>query len=135
MFETKAIMQTDLITVTSQTLISEAIQLLVDNDISGLPVVDDNMTLVGMITEKDILKSIPDLETLMLSDDEQDSPDKVEDFMTKDVVSFDQNEDLIAICECLTKSSFRRVPIVSEGKLVGIISRKDLIEYILEPIG
>ena len=128
-------MQTDVITVKSKSRISEAIQVLVDNNISGLPVVDDNMTLVGIITEKDILKAMPDLETLMLSDNEQDGSYKVEDFMTKDVVSFDKEEDLIAICECLTKSSFRRVPIVSEGKLVGIISRKDLIKYILEPIG
>lgn len=128
-------MQTDVITVKNQTSISEAIQVLVDNNISGLPVVDDDMTLVGIITEKDILKAMPDLETLMLSDNEQDNSYKVEDFMTKDVVSFDLKEDLIAICECLTKSSFRRVPIVSEGKLVGIISRKDLIKYILEPIG
>jgi len=51
------------------------------------------------------------------------------------VVSFEQQEDLIAICECLIMNHFRRVPIVAEGKLAGIISRKDIIKYILEPIG
>ena len=55
--------------------------------------------------------------------------------MTTSVTTFDEDEDLIAICECLVQKNFRRVPILSEGKLVGIISRKDLIRYILEPIG
>lgn len=136
MFETKAIMQTDVITVKSKTPIYEAVKVLVENNITGLPVVNDDMILVGIITEKDILKSLPDLETLMLSYDLQDSSTrKVEDFMTKNPISFDQEEDLIAICECLINNHFRRVPIVAEGKVVGIISRKNLIKYILEPIG
>ncbi len=54
--------------------------------------------------------------------------------MTKEVVSFEQNEDLIAICECLVENNFRRVPIVADGKLVGIISRRDIIRNILEPL-
>ena len=55
--------------------------------------------------------------------------------MTEDVVSFDVKDDLIEICECLIQNDFRRVPIVADGRLVGIISRKDIIKYILEPIG
>jgi CBS domain-containing protein len=82
--------------------------------------------LVGIITEKDILK--------LLSVFENDTA-TVEDFMTKEVVSIDQQEDLIAVCECLIKNHFRRIPIISKGKLTGIISRKDVIKYILEPIG
>jgi CBS domain-containing protein len=126
MFETKAIMTTDVITVKKQTTIGQAIEILVDNDITGLPVVNDDMTLAGIISEKDVLGLLSDLE---------DDSAKVEDFMTRDVVSFDQDEDLIAICECLVNSPFRRVPIAAEGKLVGVISRKDIIKYILEPIG
>ena len=126
MFETKAIMQTSVITVKTQTPIYEAIEVLVENDITGLPVVNDDMTLVGIISEKDVLNLLSDL---------KDNSAKVEDFMTKQVVAFDQDEDLIAICECLIKNHFRRVPILSEGKLVGIISRRDIIKYILEPIG
>jgi CBS domain-containing protein len=126
MFETKAIMTTDVITVKKQTTIGQAIETLVDNDITGLPVVNDDMTLAGIISEKDVLGLLSDLE---------DDSAKVEDFMTGDVVSFDQDEDLIAICECLVNSPFRRVPITAEEKLVGVISRKDIIKYILEPIG
>ncbi len=126
MFETKAIMTTEVIAVKRQTPIGRVIKILLENNITGLPVVNDDTALVGIISEKDILNLLSDL---------KDDSAKVEDFMTKDVVSFEQNEDLIAICGCLIKNNFRRVPIVAEGKLVGIISRKDIIKYILEPIG
>lgn len=126
MNEIKAIMTTDVITVGRNTSIYDAIEILLENDITGLPVVNDDMTLVGIITEKDILK--------LLSVLENDSA-VVEDFMTKEAVSFDQEENLIAICECLIRNHFRRIPITSQGKLTGIISRKDIIRYILDPIG
>ncbi len=125
MFETKSIMTTDVIAVNGHTPISRVIEILVDNNITGLPVVNDDGTLAGIISEKDVLSLIYDLE---------DDSAKVEDFMTKDVVSFEQNEDLIAICECLVNNNFRRVPIVADGKLVGVISRRDIIKYILEPL-
>ncbi len=125
MFETKTIMTTDIVAVKKQTPINRVIEILLKENITGLPVVNDDMTLVGIISEKDVLTLLSDL---------KDESARVEDFMTEDVVSFDQEEDLIAICECLTKNNFRRVPITSHGKLTGIISRKDLIKYILEPI-
>lgn len=126
MFETKSIMTTDVIAVKRQTPIYRSIEILLENNITGLPVVDDDMTLVGILSEKDVLSLLSDL---------KDDSAEVEDYMTKEVVSFEQDEDLIAICECLINNHFRRVPIVSKGKLVGIISRKDIIKYILEPIG
>ncbi|MBW8017861.1 MAG: CBS domain-containing protein [Planctomycetes bacterium] len=126
MYETKKIMTTDVICVNKNTGIYEAIECFVENDITGLPVVNDDMTLAGILTEKDVLSILAVLE---------DDSAIVEDFMSEDVVSFDKEEDFIAICECLTHNHFRRVPIVSEGKQVGIISRRDLIKYISEPIG
>ena len=119
-------MTTDIIAVKKHTPVNRVIEILLENDITGLPVVNDDMTLAGIISEKDVLTLLSDL---------KDESAKVEDFMTKDVVSFDQEEDLIAICECLTQNNFRRVPIVSQGKLAGIVSRRDIIKYILSPIG
>ncbi len=125
MFETKTIMTTDVIVVKRDTPLSVVVEILVDNNITGLPVVNDDWTLAGIISEKDVLS--------LVYASEDDSA-KVEDFMTKDVVSFEQNEDLIAICECLVNNNFRRVPILADGKLVGVISRRDIIKYILEPL-
>ena len=81
--------------------------------------------MVGIITEKDSLK--------LLSEDADESA-TVEEYMTRDVVSFDVEDGLIPVCEGLINNNFRRVPILSNGRLVGIISRKDVIQYILAPI-
>jgi CBS domain-containing protein len=123
MFKAKDIMKTDLITVNRHTPIHEAISILVENNITGLPVVDDDMSLAGIISEKDMLGLLYNIE---------DKPGNVEDFMTKQVMFFDQEDSLIDITESFIEENFRRVPIVTEGKLVGIISRKDIIAYILK---
>lgn len=122
-FIAKTIMTTDVISVKRQTEIYEAIRTLSEHNITGLPVVNDDMSIAGIITEKDVLNLLYDV---------KDKPSKVEDFMTKGVVSFNEDDSLIDITECLIKNSFRRVPIITDGKLVGIISRKDIIGYILK---
>ncbi len=123
MLKAKDIMSTDLITVKSQTPVYEAIQELMDNKITGLPVVDDDMTVVGVISEKDILKLLYDLEK---------DGGTVADYMTETAVSFDPEDNLLDICNCFMENPFRRVFILSDGKLAGIISRADIIEYILK---
>jgi CBS domain-containing protein len=122
-FIAKTIMTTNVISVKRQTEVYEAIRTLSENNITGLPVVNDDMSIAGIITEKDVLKLLYDVES---------TPGKVEDFMTKGVVGFNEDDSLIDITECLIKNSFRRVPITAGGKLVGIISRKDIIAYILK---
>lgn len=126
MFETKAIMTQNVVAVKRHTPILRAIEILVEQNITGLPVVNDDLSLAGIISEKDMLG--------LLVDRNNDNAN-VEDYMTTDVQTFNQNDDLIAICECLVNNTFRRVPILDDdGKLVGIISRKDIIKYILEPL-
>jgi CBS domain-containing protein len=51
--------------------------------------------------------------------------------MTRDVKCFEEDDSLTDVCECLIDSPFRRVPILSGGKLVGIVSRADIIKFIL----
>ncbi len=123
MFKAKEIMKTGVITVKKETGIYETIRILMENNITGLPVVNDDMTLAGIISEKDVLRLLYDME---------DKPGNVENFMTKDVITFDQEDSLIDIAESLIKNDFRRVPILEEGKLIGILSRKDIIAYILK---
>lgn len=119
--EAGTIMKTDLVTVTRGTPVYEVIRILVDNNITGLPVVNDDMTLAGVITEKDVMK------LLYVNLNE---PGKVEDFMTEKIISFDHQDSLIDIAESFMNNHFRRVPILANGKLAGIISRKDIIAYI-----
>lgn len=125
MDEVKKLMTRKIITVKKDTPIYDAIDILVENNITGLPVVDDGGHLAGILSEKDVLALLSDL---------GDDSATVEKFMSTEITSFDENDDLIAICECLVNNPFRRVPILSDGKLAGIISRKDIIKFILEPI-
>lgn len=126
MFETRTIMSTDVVSVARHTPITEVIELLVARDITGIPVVNDDGTLAGIVTEKDILSLLADVRY---------ASGTVEQYMTREVIAFDVEDDFIAICECLMKGDFRRVPILSEGKLVGIVSRHDIIRYIVSPLG
>ncbi len=126
MHETKDIMSTDVVSVQPDTPVARVVELLIENDITGLPVVEPSGRLVGIVTEKDLIGVLCG----------QDAPSgTARDYMTDDVISFDEDDDIIAICECLIHNHLRRVPILADGKLVGIISRRDLIKYIMEPIG
>jgi CBS domain-containing protein len=124
-FDIKSFMTSDIITVKREHPISHAIEMLLKNDVTGLPVIDDDNKLVGIISEKDIMEIVFSSTSVF---------SKVEDYMTKEVVSFSLNDDFTKICECLIHNNFRRVPILKEGKLVGIISRSDIIKYLFEPI-
>lgn len=123
MFKAKDIMKREVITVERHTPIYETIRILVEDNVTGLPVVNEDNSLAGIVTEKDVLALLYNIEDRM---------GNVEDFMTEDVVSFDENDSLIGITECFIDSNIRRVPITSKGKLAGVISRKDIIAYILK---
>lgn len=124
MLKAKDIMTENVFSVKKDTPIYEALKLLVKYNITGIPVVRDDMILVGVLSEKDVLR------LFYAHEDEEEGT--VNDFMTQPAVHFDKDESLLDICDCLTNNYFRRVPVTSEGKLVGIISRKDVINYILQ---
>lgn len=132
MFEITEIMKTDVITVTKDTPIYEAMEKLDENDITGLPVVDDDMMLVGIVTDKDMLRLVVDLDILKLRSELDESSTCVAKYMKEDVVGFGPEDSLLEICDCFLEKGFRRVPIVSEGKLIGILSRTDIISYMLK---
>ncbi len=123
MLKAKDIMTKQVITVRKDTPIFEALELLGKNDITGVPVVEDDMTLMGVVTEKDVLR-------LFYAHEDQKN-ETVSSFMTQPAVHFDENETLPDVCDCLMNYFLRRVPVTSNGKVVGIISRADIIEYIL----
>ena len=125
MFQIENIMTKDVVTVKKETAIQETIKIMVENNITGVPVVDDQMQLVGIISEKDVM---------MLLYDVGSRTGKVEDFMTRNVVSFNQEDSLAEVCDCLLKNHFRRVPIVAgpKKKLVGIVSRKNIVQSIFQ---
>ena len=132
MIKAKSIMKTDVVSIKRDTTIYEATGILVKTKFTGLPVVNDDMTLAGIISEKDILRFVSDLHLLDLLCDLKESGACAEDAMTISVVSFDESTPISDVCRALVENNFRRVPILSEGKLVGIVSRKDIIAHIMQ---
>jgi len=117
------VMRENVITVGAEASLHDAIELLMQHKISGLPVVDAKQRVIGVITEKDMVK---------LLYEPRGKLKKVGDLMVQKVVSFEVDTPLVEICDCLMSESFRRVPIVDNGKLVGLISRADLMPTLLE---
>ncbi len=126
MLTAEDVMIGEVLSVKKNTPVREAIELMLIHRVAGMPVVADDMSLLGIITEKDIIKLYK-------------TPDKgqwqtVEDYMTTPAIHFEQDESFEDICECLICNEFRRVPVVANGKLVGIVSRPDVAEHILDQI-
>ncbi len=117
------IMKSSLVTVLENTSLREAVQLLITHRISGLPVVDGEGDLKGILTEKDAMR---------LLYEDKGAYTKVSDLMVREVRAFQADAPLEQICDCLMANTFRRVPILEGEKLVGLISRADLMPSILE---
>ena len=141
----KDIMTKDVITVTREDTIENVIKILMEREISGIPVVNDKGEIEGIITEGDLIYrsknlKIPTFLSLLggyvflesTKKLEQQikkmSGYKVEDVMTKEVVTVDEDETIENIATTMTKKKINRIPVEKEGKLVGIISRKDIIK-------
>ncbi len=123
MFVAKSIMSTEMITVTEETPLYDAMALLVNNSITGIPVVSSDGTLTGIVSEKDMLELLYNADMGKAT---------VGEVMTRDVVYFQDTDDLVDVCEAMLKGHFRRVPILSKGRLVGLISRSDIIRFIIK---
>lgn len=113
----REIMTTRVIKVTPSTSLTDAARLLVRRKISGVPVVDEKekTKVVGILTEADILGAPKGAKT-------------VADIMKKRVVSVCPDTTVEEIAEILVKRKIKRVPVVEEGKLVGIVSRIDVLK-------
>jgi CBS domain-containing protein len=127
MLKAKDIMTKEVVSLRQDTPVEEALELLLAHEIAGLPVVEEDMTLVGIVTEKDLLG--------LFRGPEGTKGKTVEEFMTQPAVYFEENESLEEICKCLLEVTFRRVPVTRKGKVVGIVSRPDVLRCILQLSG
>ena len=124
MVRAKDVMSKRVMTLKPDSRVVDVIRLLAEHKVTGAPVVSDDMHLLGMVTEKDIL--------MMLLYDKNIKTKTVDDLMTKEVMSFNEEDDLMEIFKILVENNFRRVPILSNGTLTGIVSRRDIIHFLSE---
>lgn len=115
-------MSTELVTITPDTEIMRAVYLLVKHDISGMPVVDEEGELVGILTERDCIATAINAGYF----DEAGGP--VRDFMSSPVETAEADDSLMNVADRLSKSIYRRFPVIEDGRLVGLISRRDVLE-------
>ena len=135
------VMVRNVITVRPDTSVAEAVKLLGEHDISALPVVDSDNHLVGILSEADLLRR-GDLdhrqhpwwiETLMpaamlANEFAKSQGKKVEEVMSTDLVTAAEDTPLCEIAAQLERHRVKRVPIVRNGKIVGVVSRSNLIQ-------
>lgn len=120
------IMATDLITFSPEMNIHEAIRTLLDERISGAPVVDAEGKLVGVLSKKDCLKIV------FSTQYHDDWGGPVRDFMSAPVETLDSELDVVSAAQAFLESHFRRFPVLRDGKLVGQISRYDILKVLTE---
>lgn len=109
------IMTSDVVGVQETSGIEEAARLLSRHRISGLPVFGSSGALVGLVTEYDLISK---------------TGKQVGDIMSRSIISVSPETDVDEVKHLLTNSRIRRVPVLDGDKLVGIVSRSDLIKQI-----
>ena len=111
----KDIMTKKVITVMPLTTVKNLAKTLSGNNISGVPVVDQRGKVMGIVSEADVVAK---------------SGKQVKGIMSKDVVSVSEETEVEEIAKLLAAHRFNRVPVLRQGKLVGIVSRADIIRAI-----
>jgi predicted transcriptional regulator len=122
-------MSRKLVTLTPQTEINRAMHILLDERISGAPVVDEHGWLVGVLSKKDCLKAA------LHAAYWRDWGETVADYMSKDVKTLTADMDIVAAAEAFLASPFRRFPVMEEGRLVGQVSRADILRALSQQWG
>jgi CBS domain-containing protein len=140
------VMTTEVITISPDASVLELAKLLSARGISGVPVVDSAGGLVGIVSEGDLLHRVeiatdrrPERRRswwleMVASERSESARDyikaharSVKDIMTRDVITVTETTDLAEVASLLEEKNIKRVPVVRDGKVVGIISRANLV--------
>lgn len=144
----REVMTTGVVTVAPTALIVDAIRALVDHKISGLPVIDAEGRLVGVVTEGDLLRRVETgtVKTVsrwrrlltapgdLAGDYVRAHGRRVDEVMTRDVASVADDAPLDVVVDAMETRGIKRLPVLRDGRLVGIISRADLIRVLLDTL-
>lgn len=117
-------MSGSLITFRPDTEVLEAARRLVETRISGAPVIDNIGNLVGILSERDCL------EIVLRAGYNDSAGGKVADFMSTDVATVDIDTPVIEIAEKFIEGHVRRYPVLNDGRVVGVVSRRDVIRVL-----
>jgi CBS domain-containing protein len=105
-------MTTEVVTVSPQTSVDDVARLLFNRQITGVPVVDEHDNVVGIVSEFDVISK---------------TGQTAADVMSRDIISVHEETPAEEVAHLLTTRRVRRVPVLADGKLAGIVSRADLV--------
>ena len=146
----KDIMTSQVITVSENDTVEKCANLLITHDLSGLPVVDENMKVIGMVTEGDLIRRASRIKgpaalevlggifylespTKFMDDLKRSMGNFAKDIMSKDVITVTPNMLISEAATLLVQNKIKRLPVINEGgNLIGIISRKDIMNHLFK---
>lgn len=148
MREIRTIMTSEPITVTPETEVTKVAEILLERHINGVPVVDDDGELVGIVCQSDLIAQQKDLPTpsfftfldglISLTSMKQIEKEvrkvtgtTTADIMTPDPVSVAPNMPVSAVASLMVEQKFHTIPVVEDGKLVGIVGKEDIIRNLI----
>jgi CBS domain-containing protein len=132
------VMTTGAATIRPDAPLFEAARLMIQHQISGLPVVDANERLVGLVTENDFLRPgqsgqarLIEMLTKAGTPEDELNLRRVDDLMTREPITISAETPLEEVIALMLRHAVRRLPVVADGKVVGIVSRGNLLRALL----
>lgn len=120
----KDYMTANLVTFKPEQEVLEAIHLLLEAGISGAPVTDSLGNIIGILSEKDCLR------VALAAGYDQQAGGRVADFMSPEVKTVDAETSILDVAKLFLEHPFKRYPVVEDNRLIGQISRRDVLRAI-----
>lgn len=119
------IMNTPVVAASGAATAHEVATYMLLGGFSGMPVVDRDGTILGIVTELDILRALRCGDAL--------GDTRVSDIMTRDVVSVEADAPLAEVMSVLDSKRIQRVPVLEDGRIIGVVSRPDILRAAVNP--
>ncbi len=118
--DVREIMEVDVITLSERQSLEDALSTMLSQNIGGLPIVDDEHRVVGIVSERDFARLIADVKTGKI----------VKDYMSRRVVTAPPDMSIAEAAKTMVSNGFRRLPIIKDGVSLGIVTATDIVRYL-----
>jgi CBS domain-containing protein len=124
-------------TIKRDASLSQALRIMIDHRISALPVLDDNHQVVGIVTEGDFMRSgalaVEELLSMEADDRTKALESRtVDEIMSRDPITINSEGSIQEVVSLMERHTIRIIPVSSNGRTIGIISRVDLLRMLIE---
>ena len=131
-YQAKDVMTRDPITVYQNATFTEVETIFEEHDFNGLPVVDEDFRLIGMVTKLSILKGYALTKRVEVRNHDTIMDQQISGLMTQEPIAFEPDTPLTRILEKMIETRHKSFPVVEGDHFVGIIAREDVLEAIKE---